>query len=242
MFEQKVHYCPKCSWQFQEQLADGMELRCPHCSAEFRAMVDEASGAATLVRQDDDARPIPQPLYLPKGSIRAMVSIALAATCWVLVGQGQPLPESLLALLLTVLGYYFGFRRNARAAESSIADASRKVTEPLHLPGGSIRMILATGFIVSAVALVLQGRFQVGPVLGFYLILAGLLVGHIYGRATAADPGASFVVLLGHIKGLVVLVTTATLTTAYLTGWHTDWPGWVMGLLSAVISFYFGSR
>ncbi|MFP4354742.1 MAG: hypothetical protein ACLFUJ_06415 [Phycisphaerae bacterium] len=189
MFEKKVHYCPQCSWQFQEQLSDGMELRCPHCSAEFRALVDDTSGAATLLRQDDAGGQIPQPLYLPKGSIRAMVSIALAASCWILVIQG-----------------------------------------------------LATGFILSAVALAMQGRFDQEPVLGFYLILAGLLVGHIYGRATAGDRGASLVVLLSHVKGLVVLATAAGLTTAYLTGWHADWPGWAMGILSAIISFYFGSR
>jgi DNA-directed RNA polymerase subunit RPC12/RpoP len=240
MFEKQVHYCPECNWQFQEQLADGMELRCPHCSAEFRALVDEATGRASLLRIEEED--VPEPLHLPRGSIRALVAMSLAASCWILVGQARALPESLLSLLLTVLGYYFGFRRNAKAAQSNLADASRKVSDPLHLPGGSIRLILATGFGISAVALGVQGRLGHGPVLAFFLILAGLLVGHVYGRITANDRTSGTVILISHVKALAVLVTTAGLTAAYLAGWAAHWPSWSIGLLSAIVSFYFGSR
>ncbi len=240
MFEKHVHYCPECSWQFQEHLVDGMDLRCPHCASQFRALIDETTGRGTLLRIEEDD--IPEPLHLPRGSIRALVAISLATTCWILVGQGRALPESLLSLLLTVLGYYFGFRRNAKAAQSHLADASRKVSDPLHLPGGSIRLILATGFAVSAIALGVQGRLDHGPVLAFFLILAGLLVGHVYGRITAKDRTSGTVILLGHLKALVVLLTTGGLTIAYLAGWAEDWPSWSIGVLAAIISFYFGSR
>ncbi len=240
MFEKRVHRCPACNWEFQDRLVDGTDVCCSGCGAEYRALVDEESGRATLLRHEDKA--IPEPLYLPRGSIRALVALSLAGACWVLVGLARPLPESLLALLLTVLGYYFGFRRNARAAQSSMLDASRQVADPLHLPGGMIRVVLTAGFCISAVALYAQGRLAVEQVLEFYLILAGLLVGHVYRRLTAGGRGTDLIIAVSHVKGLAVLLTTAVLVVAYLGGWQEQWPSGVTGVLAAVVSFYFGSR
>lgn len=240
MFEKRVYRCPACNWEFQDRLTDGTDVRCSGCGAEYRALVDEDSGRATLLRHDD--RAVPEPLYLPRGSIRALVALSLAGASWALVGLARPLPESLLALLLTVLGYYFGFRRNARAAQSGMLDASREVADPLHLPGGTIRVVLAAGFVISAVALYAQGRLAAGRVLEFYLILSGLLVGHVYRRLVAGGRGTQLVIAAGHVKGLAVLLTTAVLVVAWLGGWQEQWPDWVTGVLAAVVSFYFGSR
>ena len=240
MFEKQAYYCPSCNWQFQDRLVDGEDIRCPGCGAEYRVLLDDDTGRATLLMREDKA--IAEPLYLPRGSIRALVAMTLAGTCWALVGLGRPLPESLMSLLLTVLGYYFGFRRNATAAQSALADASRRVPEPLHLPGGTIRIVLAVGFVISAIVLHNQGRLGEGAVPAFYLILAGLLVGHVYARVTARGRGSSLVVAISHLKGLAVLGTTGVLVAAYLAGWSDEMPPWVMGVLAAVVSFYFGSR
>lgn len=51
-----------------------------------------------------------EPLNLPKGSIRSFVTLTMALSCWALVVTGRPVPAWLFSLILTVIGYYFGFR------------------------------------------------------------------------------------------------------------------------------------
>ena len=240
MFEKRMYFCPACGWRFRDHLEDAQDLRCPGCEAEYRVLLDEASGRAIFLRHQD--KPIPEPLNLPSGSIRAMVALGLAGTCWFLVAIGRPLPESLLALLLTVLGYYFGFRKYARAAQSSMMDASQKVAAPLHLPGGVIRIVLMLGFVLSAIVLLGRGQFVQGPVLVFYMTLAGLFVGHIVGRIIARDRASGLVLAFNHLKGVIVLLTTLALAVVYLAGWEQQVPPGVVGLLVAVVGFYFGSR
>jgi hypothetical protein len=47
---------------------------------------------------------------------------------------------------------------------------------------------------------------------------------------------------LANAKGLLGLVMAAVLTGLFATGYHTALPAWVVTLLCATITFYFGSR
>ena len=68
------------------------------------AMQSKAAAAAA-------ERVPPEPLRLPRGSVRALVTLLVACSClWVFVGR-QPVPGSLLELALATVAYYFALRR-----------------------------------------------------------------------------------------------------------------------------------
>jgi hypothetical protein len=181
-----------------------------------------------------------EPLGLPKGSIRAIATLVTAGCSWGLLFTGGPVPDYVLDLLLTIIGYYFGFRRKDRQAGGRVSDASPKTSEPLGLPGGTIRMMLIAGFAVSALILYSRGQFGSSAYLEFFLILAALITGYFFARLFAGIARSRTGRAINHAKGLIVLVATIQLAVLLLAG-HAEQPP--LGLaMACIISFYFGSR
>jgi len=239
MFELATYHCPDCGLEIHEKLADAQAFECSGCRRRYQVLLDESTRKAGFVRLD--AAAIQEPLGLPKGSVRAVATLTTAGCCWVLMAADDPVPGYLLSLLLAVIGYYFGFRQKLKGAGSRILDASAHTIEPLHLPGGSIRLVLILGF--AACGTLLWARRQlVDPAhLEFFIVLAGLVVGYFFARFAAVAAGSAFGNLVNHTKGFLVLIATAGLAVLLLTGTHAQAPR--LGLtLACFISFYFGSR
>lgn len=241
MFDKTQYTCVRCGARLSELYEEAAVYECPECSARFRALVDDQSGSTALI--DQRARKIPEPLYLPKGSIRATATLTMALSCWVLILAGHDVPAYLFSLLLAILGYYFGFRAKMKAAQSRLVDAAADTQEPLFLPAGAIRTLLILGFLACAFALYRRGQLF-GPNLKyveFFAVLAGLVAGHVFGRFLNKTTGSPTVIFINHAKGLFVLAVCAVLAYLFLTGTHAHHPRESM-LLCAAISFYFGSR
>lgn len=52
-----------------------------------------------------------KPLWLPKGSVRAIMALATIATaCYMAMFSAQLLPDWLVGLIGTIVGFYFGTR------------------------------------------------------------------------------------------------------------------------------------
>lgn len=180
-----------------------------------------------------------EPLGLPKGSIRALTTLVTAGCSWGLLFAGQPVPDYVLNLLLAIIGYYFGFRK-AHGTDGRVFDASARTAEPLGLPGGTIRLMLIAGFVISTAVLYSRGQLASAAYVEFLLILAGLIAGYFFSRALAdvADTRAGR--LVNHAKGVIVLIATVQLAVLLLRG-HAEQSH--LGLaMACVISFYFGSR
>ena len=152
------------------------------------------------------------------------------------------MPGPLFGVLLTVVGYYFGFRMRVKEAASRIYDPGAHVQEPLFLPGGCIRTTLMLGFGVSAVVLHSQGRLVRREFLEFFVVLAGLIGGHLFARAFAGLKGGAAHVALSHVKGASVLCAAAWLTILFLSGGHAQAPPALLLGLCCVETFYYGSR
>ena len=243
MFEKQSFQCAKCGYESQDPLTDGGTFVCSACRAKFKVLLDEDTGKVGLVEQD--AENVPEPLFLPKGSIRAGVAMLMAASCWWLVIRDKDVPGYLLGLLLTILGYYFAFRSRAKAADSHIFDATATPEEPLFLPAGFVRKFLILGFIASGVILTVRGTFTDAKHLEFFIILAGLVVGYAVGKAVQMLGVPSLSVVFNHLKGVAVIVVTVWLTIIFLSGQYADLSGADAApviILCAVISFYYGSR
>ena len=243
MFEKQTYQCAKCGYESQEPLTDGGVFVCSACRAHFKVLLDEDTGKIGLVEQD--VKDVPEPLFLPKGSIRAGVAILMACSCWWLVVFDKDVPGYLLGLLLTVLGYYFAFRSRVKAADSHIFDATATPEEPLFLPAGFVRKFFIGGFIVSGVILAVRGAFTEAKHLEFFIILAGLVFGYAVAKAVQALGMASLSVAFNHVKGIAVIVVAGWLTVLFLSGEYASYTGSdaaTVIVLCAVISFYYGSR
>lgn len=229
-----------------------------HQSRQYKTSVDRENRAARLggmkTRAEAAAaeRVPPEPLRLPRGSVRAMVTLLVASACLVVFLRRQPVPGSLLELALATVAYYFALRRTSGAkplavpyAEGGSAQYSRTSSTgaaPLYMPSGVIRWLLIVGFAVGAGALVMQGRMADVELLGFYTIMAGLVGGYLFARAASGvGRSAGAMVLFNDLKALGVLVAALALGGTTMLGAAPEYPYVVMGL-SAVVSFYFGSR
>jgi hypothetical protein len=231
--------CPRCSVEMPPVVLDGQFLVCMSCEARYRVAVDRATGRTGLVALDESQGP--EPLNLPRGSIRALVTLALAFTCWRLIQFHRPVPPGLLTLMATTVGYYFAMRKGLRASQSRILDAESKTPEPLFLPAGVIRTALMAGFALSGWWLFRQGRLFAPEFIEFYAIFGGLVTGFLFSRFMAGVRAPAAHAAVGHVKGIFVLASTAWMSWMLLGDHAPPHPG-VMLLLPAVTSFYFGSR
>ena len=239
MFELATYRCPECGAEIREKLSDGQPFNCFHCRRSFRVLLDASSDKMGFVPLDTAVAQ--EPLNLPRGSVRAITTLVAAGCCWVLILRGALVPGYLLSLLLTIIGYYFGFRQKIKSAQSRILDASARVQEPLNLPGGSIRLILVLGFAACAALLGVRGRLIDPAYLEFFVVLAGLVAGYFFARLVGSGQGTAPGNWINHAKGVLVLIATVSLAVVLLSGLYVERPH--LGLvLACVVSFYFGSR
>jgi len=239
MFEQASYRCPGCSSVVPKRVEDGDEFNCAACGRHFAVVMEPHSGKVGFVEILE--KPIPEPLWIPRGSIRAMMTLALAITCWYLLFKGADVPDYLLGLLLTVIGYYFGFRKKMKTSESRIYDAAAKSEEPLFLPAGLVRFVLIAGFVATGVILAKAGRLGEMKYLEFFVILAGLVVGFVLAKITRRLERTNAYLAFNHLKGAVVLASCVALCAILLRGFG-ETQAYTGLILAAVVSFYFGSR
>ena len=239
MFEQHLFRCPNCKTEIRQKLTDSETLSCISCKKSFNIMIDEKSKKTAFVEVVDKI--IPEPLYLPKGSIRAITTICLAISSWILIFRGENVPDYMFSLLLAVIGYYFGFRKKLKSADSRIHDASAQKLEPLFLPEGIIRWILFAGFIITGILLWKTGRLLEIKYISFYVIMGGLIIGYLFAKLTSFAKNTDLYVFMNHLKGLAVIITSAAITYIMLSGQNYD-GNYTALTLCSIISFYFGSR
>ena len=232
--------CPRCDYPIRRAFAGGDVFASPECRGRFRFLLDEQTGHAAMVDQDD--RPPCHPLFLPRGSVRALVSLALAASFWVLTFTGRAVPGYLMNLLLTVVGYYFGYRADADQGDVRVYDASAEVERPLALPSGVIRLVLVAGFAASGVALLAAGKLMELAYVEFFVILSGLLLGALFGKMLSKIRGSGAYMAVNHVKAVLVLGLAGLLTWILVGGRDADMSERLMVVLCSAVSFYFGSR
>lgn len=243
MYPTITHYCPRCRHPIDEDLSRIEQYSCPKCLSLFRVLFDAKSDRAAMI--DIARRRGHHPLFLPKGSVRAMVSLALAVSFWGLTFTGRDVPGYLMGLLLTVVGYYFGYRADVDRSGLSVHDSAAETERPLNLPAGVIRLVLFIGFAASAGVLLARGELSKLPYAEFFVILFGLLLGTVFGKLLARVRHTGAYGLVNHVKAIVVLALAGFLAWTMLAEPSLDMiphPDIAFMALCALISFYFGSR
>jgi len=180
------------------------------------------------------------PLFLPRGSLRAIAALALSFTSWVLMFTNQAIPDYLFGVLLTIIGNYFGHRRRAIVGMDKSRKPETGESHPLFLPKGFIRLFLISGFVVGGMAAYAWGHWGEDNYFEFFVVLGGLVIGYIFRNLIRKWEGSILYAFLNHIKGLCLIAAVIYVSFILL---HTPVVGAKYALyLSCFISFYFGSR
>ena len=237
-----TYRCPHCGDQIRHLPGNHEFLVCNHCRHRYMVMIDQQTGTVAFVDQAEKSGP--EPLWLPKGSIRAMVAMALVVLVLALVVRGGSVPAALTSLLLTVVGFYFGFRMKSSTLGDRLYDPTASRDLPLYMPPGVIRAVLV--LCLAAAWFLLTSRGRLGATqeqMDFFTILTGLAAGHYFTKVIRrAGGGGGGGGKLGHVKALAVLALMAALAAVYMTNADASMPHWSVMALCGTISFYFGSR
>lgn len=184
------------------------------------------------------------PLNLPRGSIRALITLSLLGVLFALLVLDRPVSIVYAALVLSILGHYFGSRK----AEAKAEDEAPR-TPPLGLPNGSIRTIILLSFAGVGYWLWDQGRLEWGDptdtTLVFFLLGGAMIVGffirsllNLLGRRNWGSGHR----LVQNAKSIVTILATGLLAVSTCLG-NEEVANQNIALICApIVGYYFGSR
>lgn len=189
---------------------------------------------------------LPEPLRLPRGSVRGFLALAIAATLGYLLIQGVPVASVIVNSVIVVIAFYYGGGGRATPVSSAAAgsppavDRRRRVVQALLLGGfaGLTGWLLRSNPSLSAIPPELQAIWQV---LGGYLAGAGL-AWLIHRRAHETRWRRMLAIAFRDISAAAAILLTAAICVGFATGQQGLFLGRAEEALSLVITYYFGSR
>jgi hypothetical protein len=203
----------------------------------------DSGGSGLSSRPNEPAKTQPpktrQPLGLPGGSVRALLTLLIVAVVIVQVGRGLAVELLWTETLMIALAHYFTSRRFINLPPEMI----RRLTEegqlepeahPLFLPRHSIRAILILAFVGLAVYLYQQNRLFQSESLSILGVVFAYLLG-IVARIRGIRGWEDY-------KALVVLLVLACTAGAYLLDRPDLLPRLMRDITLGLVLFYFGSR
>ncbi len=189
--------------------------------------------------------PLPEPLRLPRGSVRGLLALALMGTFAYLLVQAGAAPTVLVNATVVVLAFYFGTRTLQQAPPPVAGTAVPGWRRPR-----VVRGLLLLGFVG------LSGWFlrtdpswdalpdslkQILEILGGY-VLGLVLSWAFHRRAQESTWRRRLALVFRDLSALGALGLTAFACYAFVTGTAGLFGGSVEQALSLVITYYFGSR
>lgn len=208
------------------------------------------------------AASLPPPLGLPPGSIRAVLALIMCGSIWYLAVNELSIPAILLESVLLVIGFYFGVRQGtapslqtaATAAPPPVASGMQaavagavKVKQPLHLPRGSVRVILLFGFF-GVIAYEWNQHQNLSPAFVLILqVMASYLIGYIVSvivnrRRMAGKPVIRAIVWFRNLNAAAVMTLVGYVCASFALGWPQFFAPYTDNLLAWTVAYYFGSR
>jgi hypothetical protein len=227
-------------WGIWEEFEDNTSYSCPMCSTKFKVRWEKAENEFLLLEQHKERRM--EPLGLPKGSVRASVILLLSLACWIMIILERTVPVYLLNLILIALGYHFAQRNLFSRFNPSVAVLAEGEEHPLNLPEGWVRGLVVAGFTVSALFLIWKGTIQDTAFAEFFIIMFGIIIGHIILKITVDHQDGGWYTVMGHLKAAAVILLTVTLFLLLVSGeYEQSNTSWIRFMIAS-IGFYFGSR
>jgi hypothetical protein len=199
---------------------------------------------------------IRQPLGLPAGSVRALLTFIVLGLIWALMLLQKEIPLYLFYLMFLIVGGFFA------AHGHSIAGPASDSRNPLYLPRGTLRTLIILGF-----AAVLGWRYYLNPdwhalleikqaaleqpylplvLLGAFFF--GVFVARIVSLLSGSQGTApwwqdiqSWLALLGALGLAGEVLIQFVINPSLPEGQQIQYPPW-QAILGAIVAFYFGAR
>lgn len=189
--------------------------------------------------------PLPEPLRLPRGSVRGLLAVLLTATFGYLLLQKTAVLSVLVNAVVVVIAFYFGSGAS-RAAYAPGRPAAGQPSGRIPIP----RILLLLGFAGLA-AWFLQANptlralppelLEILEVLGGYVL--GLSLSWIFHRRVSESAlRRRLATAFRDVSAAGSLGLTGYVCYAFATGQQGVLAGQAEQLLSLVITYYFGSR
>lgn len=185
---------------------------------------------------------IVHPLWMPRGSVRAFLTLVILGSVWYLMYSQQIVHKDLQDAMLLVIGYYFAMRRGQSAEAEPVVER-----HPLWLPGGTIRVIILAGFLgISYILYREQRLFHGNEAMPLLVLSWGFFIGY-YGKWIVLrwQDGLSrnsFFQAWGHIKALITIAMTVAYCIALVVDKEASLPAHSQQVFLGILGFYFGNR
>jgi len=191
------------------------------------------------------------PLGLPPGSVRALLTLMIVSTAIVQTVRGDKLDVALAESLMIVLASYFATRRVIDLPPDVLEKLEQEgqlpsERHPLYLPPFSIRIIILLSFAGAAGYLYQQGRLftpealaTLGLVFAYFVGVLLRALGKLFGRWKLPEGVLDW---FADLRALVVLGAVATLTVCYWVERREALPDWAESTTLSLLLFYFGAR
>ncbi|MFW9994872.1 MAG: hypothetical protein ACFFD4_22720 [Candidatus Odinarchaeota archaeon] len=202
----------------------------------------------------------PYPLGLPRGTIRATMTLLFCLTAFILIFLDKSVLHSLSTTIVITVSFYFGTRKGIPPKTETLKKMQTEKGETaFNLPANTVRSILFIGFVLVSLKILLSpsGTYTDFPafVLEVLIMISGYVGGAFLSRFIKLfqdDQEAPGLVakIIFHGKAIIVLFFTFVTCILYfidglnlmstgLTSETVELIGWATNLL---IGFYFGSR
>jgi len=188
---------------------------------------------------------LPEPLRLPRGSVRGLLALVLMATFAYLLVRGDLVPTVLVNAVVVALAFYFGSR-----GSSSGAPSAQAVSTPSWRRPQVVRGLLLVGFVGLAGWFLRSNTsldalppelLQVLEILGGYVL--GAVLSWVFHRKVRESPlRQRLAVIFRDVSAAAALGLTGFACYGFVFGMIGAFSGRVEEALSLVITYYFGSR
>jgi hypothetical protein len=182
------------------------------------------------------------PLNLPRGSIRAFVTLVVSGVFWALLVLDRQVSPLFGSVVLIAIGHYFATRSRRR-------DSTEPERPALGLPRGTIRTLLAIGFGVVTYYLWVNGRLVLDGQhrnSALVLLCCALIIGQIARRLlliVTRGRANGFHRLVANLQSIIVVVAVILLgVVAVLETGESGTTENLAIVAAPLVVFYFGAR
>ena len=129
-----------------------------------------------------------EPLGMPRGTVRALMTILLVAFPFTYIIRGDEIPGLIVNIIFIVVAFYFESRRSVHEKLKEIVEEVkttdlvvkdvRKPKKPLYLPKYSVRFLLVVTLVITQIMIFLQPSvsFQITSTLADLLLIIVLFI------------------------------------------------------------------
>lgn len=129
-----------------------------------------------------------EPLGMPRGTVRALMTILLVAFPFGYIMSGEEIPGLIINIIFVVVAFYFEARRSGHEKLKEIVDEIkttdiviedvREPKKPLYLPKYSVRFLLVVILLITQIMIFLQPSvsFQITNTLADLLLIIVLFI------------------------------------------------------------------